>query len=125
MGQADGLVGVSQFVAGSIVAMGYDPARTHVVLNAMDVTEWHPGVRGAAVRQELGIGPDVPVLAVVSRLFHWKGHTDLLRALALVKEREPRFVLLVVGEDDPRIAGGGSYSHELKELTGEPAWRTT
>ncbi|MGZ3714079.1 MAG: glycosyltransferase family 4 protein, partial [Ktedonobacterales bacterium] len=45
------------------------------------------------------------------------GHSELLKALALVKERNPSFRLLIVGEDDPRATPGGrSYTAELNDL---------
>jgi glycosyltransferase involved in cell wall biosynthesis len=67
------------------------------------------------VRDEFNIEPDVPLLSIVSRLFYWKGHSELFEALAKVKETTPNFKLLVVGENDPRAhPGGGSYLDELK-----------
>jgi glycosyltransferase involved in cell wall biosynthesis len=50
----------------------------------------------------------------------WKGHLELVRALAQVKETHPNFVLLVVGTDDPRSAPGRPpLSEELKPLIRE------
>lgn len=118
MRHADALVGVSEFVAQSIVAMGYPADKTHVVLNSLDLTGWNSDIDGSSVRREFNIGPDIPVLAIISRLFPWKGHTELLMALAKVKAQVPEFKLLLVGEDDPRATPGrGSYTAELKALT--------
>ena len=100
MGRADALVAISHFVARSIVALGYDPSRVHVVHNALDPEPWDPAdADEEAVRRELGIEPDTVVLAIVSRIFFWKGHLDLVRALLLVVRRRPDVRLLVVGED--------------------------
>ncbi len=131
MKHADALVGVSDFVAGSIVALGYPATKTYSVLNALDLSRWNnqddgkldadpwsDGNDGSAIRREFGLAPNVPLLAVVSRLTPWKGHTELLKALALVKQQVPDFRLLLVGEDDARATpGGGSYSAELKQLS--------
>jgi glycosyltransferase involved in cell wall biosynthesis len=120
MHHADALVGVSGFVAESIEAMGYPASKTHVVLNGMELDHWDYRLDGSSVRREFGIAPDQPLLAVVSRLFPWKGHTELLKALAIVKQHVPTFRLLLVGEDDPRATpGGGSYTAQLKALTEE------
>lgn len=120
MGQADAIIGVSRFVADSAIAYGYHADRTYAVLNSIDASQWDPQIDGSAVRREFNIAPDMAVLSIISRLFHWKGHTELLKALALVKERTPRFRLLLVGEDDPRATPGrGSYTSELKALAQE------
>jgi glycosyltransferase involved in cell wall biosynthesis len=117
MKRADALVGVSAFVASSIATMGYRTDRISYVHNALDPTGWDPTVDGSAVRQEFGIESGMPLLLIASRLFYWKGHTELLHALAKVKEGGLPFRLLVVGEDDPRgHPGGGSYRAELESL---------
>jgi glycosyltransferase involved in cell wall biosynthesis len=122
MRRADGLVGVSRFVADSAVAMGHDPCRVHAVLNALalpDDTVAHEEAE-ASVRAEFSVPDGVPLLLVASRLFPWKGHGDLLRALAVVRRAGCLFRLLVVGEDDPRATpGGGSYTTELQQLRDE------
>lgn len=117
MGQADALVGVSEFVAESIVAMGYPAEKTFYSLNAIECDRWDPDTNGRPIRQEFNIEADTPLLLTVSRLSYWKGHTELLKALAEVKKQTANFKLLIVGEDDPRAhPGHGSYTAELKEL---------
>src|SRR5262249_54044754 len=41
----------------------------------------------------------------VARLFRWKGHFELLRALALVKREYPSVRLAIVGSDYPADSG--------------------
>ena len=120
MGQADALIGVSEFVAESIISKGYSPNKTHYVLNAIDTNAWNPYTQGDGIRSEFEIDQDTPLLLAVSRLCYWKGHTELFKALALVKKQTSNFKLLVVGEDDPRAhPGHGSYTAELKLLADE------
>jgi len=120
MRHADALIGVSSFVAQSIVAMGFSPARTFHIVNSLDADGWDPSLDGDPIRREFGVAPETPLLAIISRLYHWKGHTELLKALARVREQRDRFKLLIVGEDDPRVAPErGSYVAELKTLTHE------
>ena len=118
MAETDAIVAVSSFVAQTAVAKGYPSAKVHVLLNGLDASRWVSGTDGSTVRQELGIRPDETVLAIISRLYHWKGHLELVRALAHVKEQVDAFRLLIVGEDDPRAAPGrGSLTAELRALT--------
>jgi len=50
--------------------------------------------------------PDsVPLVVSVSRLFRWKGHFELLSALALVKQKHPDVRLAIVGSDYPADSG--------------------
>lgn len=120
MGRADGLIAISDFVAESLRNMGFSSEKILVVKNGMDMTAWNPSIDGNAFRQEFNISPEMPLLAIVSRLFYWKGHTELIQALVKVKETEPKFRLLIIGEDDPRgFPGRGLYSAELKTLVKE------
>lgn len=118
--EADAIIGVSEFVAKSTVAEGYDPRKVHYVLNSIDASRWNPTADGSVVRREFGIAPEAPMLAIASRLFYWKGHIELLKALAMVRQEVPNVKLLIVGDDDPRAhPGGGSFLQELKELVHE------
>jgi len=120
MTQADALIGVSEFVADSIVEMGFPSEKTFHVLNAIETSKWDPNTDGSQIRAEFEIQPDTTLLLAVSRLCYWKGHTELFKALKLVKEQNPNFKLLVVGEDDPRAhPGHGSYTAELISLASE------
>jgi glycosyltransferase involved in cell wall biosynthesis len=100
--------------------MGYAADKVHTVLNSLDMQGWDCALDGSAVRAEFGIAPEDPLLATVSRLFSWKGHTELLKALAIVHQRVSNVRLLIVGEDDPRAhPRQGAYSVELKALARE------
>lgn len=120
MKRNDALIGVSDFICDSFADMGYERAKLHTVLNALDTSRIPPSTvpladLRAEVRSEFGIGDGVPILLIASRLFPWKGHSELLDALAEVKADGRDFHLLVVGEDDPRATpGGGSYIAELR-----------
>ncbi len=54
----------------------------------------------AVTREELQIDPDTLVLTIVANLIPYKGHCDLLEALALIKNQLPeKWCLLVIGND--------------------------
>jgi glycosyltransferase involved in cell wall biosynthesis len=111
--RADAVVGVSQFVRGSLLAAGCAPERTHGILNAIDLSKWDPSLDGVAVRKGLGVEPQAPFVVSVARLFSWKGHKLLVQALALVKQTLPHVRLAIVGSDYPE---GSGTSRELVQL---------
>ncbi|MGE5594539.1 MAG: glycosyltransferase family 4 protein [Hyphomicrobiales bacterium] len=118
MQHADAVVGVSGWVAETAAARGISRDRLYAVPNAMAVNGWTPDPEGARrVREEFGIPDGAPVLAVSARLFLWKGHRELIEAVARIAPSWPELRLLIVGEDDPRAhPGGGSFKAELQEL---------
>jgi glycosyltransferase involved in cell wall biosynthesis len=115
---ADAVFGISRFVTETVVSTGTPRERVHTVLNAIDPVGWDPQIDGIGVRQEFGIPLDAPVLASVSRLFPQKGLRELLRAVALVRERIPNVHLMVVGTDYPDMIRG-AFTRELKDLARE------
>jgi glycosyltransferase involved in cell wall biosynthesis len=108
-------VAISRFVADSIVEAGYPRERVFIVHNALDVADWDPTLDGSPVRRELGIPDAAPVVGIVSRLFKWKGHAQLVDAMAIVRQSVPDARLVIVGEDDPRAdPGSGSFRAQLE-----------
>ena len=81
MSQADALIGVSEFVAQSLVGGGYARQKTHAVLNSIDLEAWAGDPDPGPVRADLGIPKDAPVIVCVARVFAAKGQDQLIRAL--------------------------------------------
>jgi glycosyltransferase involved in cell wall biosynthesis len=115
MGQVDALVGISEFVAGSLKDNGYAPERIHVVLNAIELQRWNPSIDPAPVRREFAIPPGAPVVACAGRLFAGKGHGEVVKAVAALRHEFPDIRLLVIGRDDFQVMRT-SYTEELKAL---------
>jgi glycosyltransferase involved in cell wall biosynthesis len=118
MGRVDGLIGVSEFVARSLVEYGYDRDKTFAVLNAIDLPRWDYRRDGTRVRREFGFTPETPVLVCAARLFRGKGQDLVIRALPVVAREFPDVRLLIVGRDD-RQAMRTSFTEELKALAAE------
>src|SRR4051812_10536527 len=118
MGHVDALIGVSAFVAQSLVDYGYPRERVHAVLNAIDLPRWDYRQEGAGVRQEFGIPYDAPLIVCAARLFRGKGQDEVIRALPAVARELPGVRLLIVGKDD-RQAMRQSFTEELKVLARE------
>jgi glycosyltransferase involved in cell wall biosynthesis len=117
MEHADALVGVSQFVADSIVEMGYAAEKVHAVLNGLELSNWlDVEIDRDGVRHELGIDAAAPLLVTASRLFRWKGQHLIVQALPAVKARFPDVKLLIVGRVDTRAGGGADYVEELQRM---------
>jgi glycosyltransferase involved in cell wall biosynthesis len=67
----------------SHLALGYRPRRAEVVENGIDVEVFKPDVTARrAVRRELGISEDTPVVAHVARVDPMKDHATFLAAMA-------------------------------------------
>lgn len=64
-----------------------------------------PPVEGKDVRADLGITPGLPLIGAVGRLYEEKGHDDLIRAVALLKQRSRpvRCVIVGVGPHEPSV----------------------
>jgi len=111
---ADAIVGVSDFTARSIVDAGFSPHRVHTVHNSLNLDGWVPGAQREETRRALGIDADAPVVGIISRLFRWKGHRELIDAFASVRDRVSGARLVIVGADDVRANAGGGYRTELE-----------
>ena len=87
-----------------LVSHGAAADRIQVLYNGVDATRFHPMPR-AASRKALGLSEDDLVLVYVGRLSPEKGVSDLVAALAHLRDRHqltPR--LLVVGDGPQRAA---------------------
>ena len=73
-----------------------------VIPNGRDLTRFTSGTHRDAVRAELALGQDTPVVGVVGRLETQKGHVYLLEAWTEVIRARPDARLLVVGEGSLR-----------------------
>jgi len=98
----DRLVAVSDAIVAKLVAEGRDTAPISRVYNGVDLERFDEASGGAAVRRELGIPDDAPVVAVVGRLEPEKGHPTLIEAWPIIHHHLPSAHLLVVGEGSER-----------------------
>lgn len=80
---------------------GLAPEKITSVPTGIDLARFHPGDRTRA-RMELNLPADGFYVGVVAALRDWKGHADLLRALAQLRGRHSDLRLLVVGSGPER-----------------------
>jgi glycosyltransferase involved in cell wall biosynthesis len=75
------------------------------------------GVHRDRVRQELGYRPEHVVIGKIARLFHLKGHADVIRAAQRVVGQQPNVRFLFVGDGilreqlERQIAAAGLQEH--------------
>lgn len=96
----DHYISVSRIIAEKAIAAGIgEPARFSTVYSGMEL-DWFLDARpdAQAVRAELGIPKDAPVVGKIARLFELKGHDQLFDAIPAVVERFPEVRFLLVGD---------------------------
>jgi phosphatidylinositol alpha-1,6-mannosyltransferase len=94
------------------LARAFSPAAVSQMVRlapGVDVSFFHPGAGGEAVRQRHGV-PGRPVVACVSRMVPRKGQDTLIRAWPAVRAQVSDAVLLLVGD--------GPYAPALRRLAG-------
>lgn len=96
------ILGNSRAVVRQLIAEeSCDPARTHLIYNGIETGEYGDPAAGVSTRRELGLSDQSFVMLIVANLIAYKGHDDLLEALAGMQDRLPAdWVLLCAGRDD-------------------------
>ena len=101
------VIAVSESSKRAYIAEGWDrPEHVEVVYNGIGAQP-EPGA-GAAVRRELGLGPDDQMITMMSTLRPEKGFDVAIDAVRQVRQRFPRARLV--------IAGRGPWQHGVAEL---------
>lgn len=89
------------------------PERIRVLVPGVDPALYHPDISGAPVRAKLGLAPEVPLVGLIARFQHVKGH-DIFQAMArqvLAALPEARFV--VAGENVFGVARDEAYKQQI------------
>jgi glycosyltransferase involved in cell wall biosynthesis len=114
----DRVIAVSKHVKDALLKVGFArPEKVTVVHNVLDLKRWDAELAGnpTSLRDELGIQPAQPVIGLVGRLDPIKGHLTFLRAAALVAQKRPDALFLLVGFSRPasRFARFAIYYREI------------
>ncbi len=113
--RTDTVVAVSSALGDHLRARVVAPScRVAVISNGIDVDVYRPSLDSGALRAELRLGPDAPIIGSIGRLEPIKGYDVMLRALARLREewRGPGAPVLV-------LAGDGSERPVLETLIRE------
>lgn len=104
----------SRRVGADLEAEGCPPDRIGLIYNGLALEGLDQPPDRAGVRQSLGIEPEAMVAIVVANLIGYKGHADVLEALAKVREQLPNPChLLCVGRDEGARAGLEAAANKL------------
>jgi glycosyltransferase involved in cell wall biosynthesis len=97
----DALIGNSTAVAAQLVDECSQPGKVGVIHNGIELPPVPTPERRNARRSELGIPANAFVIAVIANLIPYKGHEDLLEALAQVRNRlGGLWRLMLIGRDE-------------------------
>lgn len=96
----DHYISVSRIIAEKAIAEGIAPAHKFTTIYSGMELDWFLNAKAdaSAVRRELGIPEDAPVVGKIARLFPLKGHDQLLDAIPAIVKADPRVRFLLVGD---------------------------
>lgn len=94
------IVAVSAAIKDVLIDYGVDADRVDVIYSGTDPARYRGDLDGAAIRSELGIPADAPLVGKIANFYHsWKGHDTFLRAASIVAAHDPRARFLLVGHN--------------------------
>lgn len=99
-GRTEVLLGNSLAVIGQLTAEAGDGRKVGLIYNGVELPQPVNSERRQCIRRSLGLADETLVMAVVANLIAYKGHRDLIAALARIASSLPPWRLLVVGRDD-------------------------
>ena len=103
-----------------LIEEGYERKKIVVIRNGVDLSRFERTGDGRRLRQDLGVPPRAPIVAVVSRLHELKGLDDFLAAAAALAARHPEVRYLIVGDrlavKDGTVVKEDAYRASLEGL---------
>lgn len=92
----------SHKVAAQLQQEGVAPEKLKIIYNGVKTELYDQDSQSC--RNNLKISPQTLVITIIANLFAYKGHADLLKALALIKDQLPQdWILLCIGRDEGRL----------------------
>lgn len=115
--QPNVFIPVSRWLAGDLQNAGVPVQRIRQIYDGIELPD--AAARGAPgrLRQEFGIAPRVPVVAMVGMLVVWKGQRIFVEAVRQLVRQGSQAVFLIVGGTPER--GDEGYARELRDLVAQ------
>jgi glycosyltransferase involved in cell wall biosynthesis len=100
-GEMTAIIGNSRRVVDDLIGEGVKRERLGLIYSGVNLAAFANPPAALEVRRELGIAADALVLVKIANLIEYKGHVDLIAAIArLDRATRERLVVLLVGRDD-------------------------
>jgi len=97
----DLVCGNSKAVIRDLQAEGIDEGRLRLIYNGIELNRFKSARPRAQVRAELGLSPSGLIFVMVANLITYKGHADLVRAFARIRDQLPSdWACMCIGRDD-------------------------
>ncbi len=106
---ADRIIAVSPATAKNLTDAGVSRKLIDVMMNGVEPVKRRSPEECAAFRRKYGIEPGDFVMGIIARVEAYKGHGDILRAMALIGRPELKLI----------VAGTGADEENVKSLTKE------
>lgn len=93
--------GNSNAVVNELLEEGIDAQRLRLIYNGIDLEPYNTPFDRSAARTMAGFAENALVFVLVANLIPYKGHADLIKALAIIKDELPDpWIVLCLGRDD-------------------------
>jgi glycosyltransferase involved in cell wall biosynthesis len=96
------IVGNTQIIAKQLISdEGVNPKKVEVIYNGQTIREIPIDAEKANLKKELGIPENSTIFITVANLIKYKGHEEIIAALAMIKDKLPTdWSILFVGKDN-------------------------
>ncbi len=102
------------------------PERIKVLIPGVDPAHYHPDMDGSLVREKLGIANDVPLVGMIARFQHVKGHDVFQEMAQHVHAALPEARFVVAGENVFGVSKDEAYKRSvLDHAQTDPVLRET
>lgn len=102
------------------------PDAIPIIHSGVDTARLHPALDKHSLREELGIAAETPLVAMVARFQHVKGHETFQQMARLVAQELPQARFIVAGEETFGVAGDVAYRDKvLAAAQADPLLRDT
>lgn len=102
----------------------FAPDEIPVLRPGVDPDHFHPGVDPASIRDQLNIGTDAPLVALLARFQRVKGHDTFQDMARLVLDAIPAARFVVAGDNVFDVRRDDAYKRRIRERwQGDPALR--
>jgi glycosyltransferase involved in cell wall biosynthesis len=101
--RTDRIIAISKGVKKVLVKSGVNSRTIDVIPSGIDFTPYEEAAASNFLREELSLSPEDFLVGIVAHLSDHKGHKYLIDAARLLKEKDPRIKVIIVGEGPLRM----------------------